>query len=340
MRINLEPFPAYDGKSLEWMDEIHKGAWRLPDLEMPPPLAQPFNPDVSAVIPLFRDDYKRVQNIEAWARHAIYSRWTCLKYTDAVEQRVNIKFLVEECISDRVIPVFEDNFVDIDRDVLFFTAEPLEHSKDGSWGHLGKQMIPYWDKRFANYEWIFVWDADILFMPECTTKEQTSDCLLPNTMFSKINKLSKNPGYIYVSYVNGDSLRDTLLRRLAKETEKTGISVEDLLEMSGVSQNLQTIVKPSCCLWAYPAKHFHEHCQDFIEWMKTYGPYWGNDEIIAGYWTNKFGIDLNRLCVELDILVNDITYYFFNRRKVGGNILHGKINLRYEKELHDILGIV
>ena len=316
---------------------MYEGMWRLPDLQTPSAVPSGFNPNILCLIPLFKDDYTRVENLEAFARMAIYSHWTCYQHTNALDEYIRVQFLVEECIADRVIPIFEQNFIDINKDVIFFTADPLEHSTDGSWGHLGKQMVPYWDKRFANYEWLFVWDADILFLPEISSIGIGENESLQNQMFTKIHDLPKRAGYIYVSYIEAEIMNNQLLSRLAKETTKTGISVDKLLEMSEVSKYRRTILKPSCCLWAYPAKHFHENHQDFIEWMQTYAPYWGNDEIIAGYWTNKFLLKVNVLSRELNILVNDNAYFF--GAKPAGNILHGIIRLDSEKELREALYI-
>ena len=56
----------------------------------------------------------------------------------------------------------------------------------------------------------------------------------------------------------------------------------------------------------------------------------------------EFGVEnlleMSTLRREAGILSNDISYYFsFNP---PGNILHGKINMRFEKELRDLLKIV
>ena len=317
---------------------MYRGAWRLPDLQAPIDVPPFVNPDILCLIPLFRDDYTRVANIEAWVRYAIYSRWSCLKYTDAILRAVEIKFFVEDILADRVIPTFEKNFVDIDNDVIWFTSEPLEESKDGSWGFLGRQMIPYWDERFAGYEWLWVWDADILFMPNESTRDLNNpEELLPNKMFTHTPNLPKQAGYLHISITDNKDLEAHLLHKLALDIEKSGISVDALLEMSGVSTQRTTILKPACSLWAYPAKHYHTHHKDFIEWMRTYAPYWGNDEIIAGYWTQKFGLDVTNLYKGVGILTNDLSYYF--RSNPPGNILHGVIKLEFENELRELLEI-
>lgn len=317
---------------------MYKGAWRLPDLQAPPSFPPFSNPNILCLIPLFSDAYTRVENIAAWVRYAIYSRWTCLKYTDAVLRAVEIKFLVEDCIADRVIPTFEKNFIDIDNDVIWFTAEPLEKSENGTWGYLGKQMIPYWDERFAGYEWLWVWDADILFMPNEKTRSMLEpEKNLPNQMFTRTPDLPKQAGYIHISVTDSKDVEAHYLHKLSLDTEKTGIPVDALLKMSGVSTQRQTIIKPACAIWVYPAKHYHEHHKDFIDWMRTYAPYWGNDEILVGYWTQKFRLDITNLHNAIGILSNDLSFYF--RFNPPGNILHGVINMDFERELRELLEI-
>lgn len=64
---------------------------------------------------------------------------------------------------------------------------------------------------------------------------------------------------------------------------------------------------------------------------------WGNDEIIAGYWTQKFKLDITNLYKAAGILTNDLSFYF--RFNPPGNILHGVINMAFEKELRELLAI-
>lgn len=337
MRINETPFPRY-GKSANWADPIHEGAWRLPDLQESPPLPNNFTSDQVCVIPLFSDAYTRIENIEAYTLQAIYSRWSCLKYTNAVERSIAVKFMVEDVILDRIAPIFERNFIDIQRDVLVFNAPPLPKSNNGSWGFLGKQMQPFWDERLARYNWVYIWDADILFMPEDRTLKPLSDETLPNRMFDKIVDLPKEIGYIYVSIQDTKGLDEMLRHRLERETAQSGIGFDDLLKMSGVEKQRVTVLKPACCFGVYPAKHFHENRKDWIDWMRTYAPYWGNDEILCGYWARKFDFPVTTLANELDVLVNDIFYYF--QSSPPGNILHGRINMQHEKELRELMNIV
>ena len=101
------------------------------------------------------------------ALSAIWARYSWLRYSDALEYNVEIKFYVEERVKDQAIPVLDRNFVD-PSDVIFFNANKLEGvlpHVDGGWITGGmKKAASYNDYRFKNYEWVFDVDSDIFVL--------------------------------------------------------------------------------------------------------------------------------------------------------------------------------
>ena len=328
MRTNPRPFPSPETHSGNYIDPLFAGYWRLPDLLEPSPAPRTPNPRCIAINQLFIDVNHRHQNLDAFIRAMIHSRDTALKHTDAVSQGVEIKLYIEDVLRERFEKTFHENHIDPDKDVLWFNAPPLEHTNNGVWAGFGKKLIPYWDERFADYDWVIIWDADIFFQP------------LPNTMFEKLLNLEfRNIGYIYSKVILRSKYGIIFDSVLNRALEKTGITRQALYEMMDINDDRFTMVKPSGCLWAYPAQHFHNQHQDFIKWMRQYGPYFGDDELIADHWSAKFRLNIESLHKHLGIAVNSILYYIIANGRPIGNILHGRIDLREEEQLHNLLKI-
>jgi len=332
MRKNSQPFPDGRVSSKSLIDPIYKVFWNLPTLEEPPPTPDNPSSNVIALSILFTDAYKRVANLEAWVRGVIYSRWSALKYTDAVSENVAVKLYIEDILRPSLESTLISNFVDPDKDVLWFSAPPLERSDDGFWGHLGKQMCPYWDTQLADYDRILVWDADTFFLPR------------PHTMFTKLKSLeSAMIGYIFAITMPWKDFYYTFKHKLRKDTRKSGIEIEELLAMSDIvfDEFPETIQKPFGSMWSYPPKHYHTHHQDFVQWMQTYAPYYGNDELAAVCWSHKFGINIKSLDILLDLRMYDTPSFLTSPdTHTQKNVLHGLPSVSREEVFRETLKIM
>ena len=119
------------------------------------------------LLPMFEGQRDKAYIAEHVALSAIWARRSWLRYSDALDYNVEIKFYVEERVKDQAIPVFDRNFVD-SSDVIFFNADKLE----GVWPHVDggfitggmKKAASYNDYRFKNYEWVFDVDSDIFVL--------------------------------------------------------------------------------------------------------------------------------------------------------------------------------
>ena len=121
------------------------------------------------LLPMFEGQRDKAYIADHVALSAIWARYSWLRYSDALEYNVEIKFYVEERVKDQAIPVLDRNFVD-PSDVIFFNADKLE----GVWPHVGggwitggmKKAASYNDYRFKNYEWVFDMDSDIFVLSQ------------------------------------------------------------------------------------------------------------------------------------------------------------------------------
>ena len=303
MRRNEKPLPPYIGP-------FWQPVWDLPNLSAPSPKPDhPTNAVVGLVI-LFTDAYRKNTNLLAWVRAAIYSRDSTLKATDAVKRGVAIKLYIEDVLRPLLTPTLEENFIDTNEDVIWFTPPTLE----GVWGYLGKQMCPYWDEQLLIYDRIIVWDADTFFLPENKVSMFAHSAFLPAE---------------YIYYINLASLRfsaykDAFLFKFNQITERGDIPVDALLKNAGVDLNTfpDTIIKPSGHLWSYAPAHFHKHHSDFVDWMRNHAPYLGSDELTTVCWQQLFDIPLGELHFLLRLRTHH-TPSFLLEPNTHANLLHG-----------------
>lgn len=309
MRKNPKPFPSETLDPNNFIDDYLEPIWHLPNLRTPPPQSEEPDPKTVALVILFTDAYRRAENLRAWVRAAIYSRSSALKHTDAVSEGIAVKLYIEDILRPELAPILEENFVDVDNDVIWFTPPAI----DGVWGYLGKQMCPYWDPQLLTYDRIFVWDADTFFLPR------------PNPMFERSKALSLTDiYYIHAPRHYWHTSQHTFVSKLAKDTKKGGIPVETLLENAGVHLNTfpDLVVKPFGSMWAYSPSHFHAYHLSFLDWMRAYAPYFGNDELTAICYQQLFGIQILSLSKTLQLTMNH-TPRFLSNPDTETQILHG-----------------
>ena len=280
-----------------------------------PDIKQDFNytnrKNCIGLIPVFFDAYTRPINVHAFIKAAIHSRRTCLIKSDAIKEEVAIKLYMEDGLQGIAQNALESNGIDVDKDIIWFKAAPLPDTEKGRWGHLGKQMIPYWDDRFAEYDWIAVWDADVFWFRK-------------NEFFKKLKEHKKQIGYI------GKQTHFQIEKTLEQDTELGGIPVNDLMIKAGVNVGhvlkAHDMKKARGHLWVYPAKYFHKNCKDFVYWMWDYAPYFGNDEILSLFWTQLFDLDFFSIAEDFGMNTNKITDLKRGREAVDSFVFHGKAN--------------
>ena len=297
--------------------------FELPDLAEAPSTTD--GGECLVLIPVFFDAYTRDVNVYAYIRSAIYSRMTCLTRTDAVAENVSVKLYVENDLEKLIEPILKSNGIDMDKDVVWFAAPPLEKSQGGVWGRLGKKMVSYWDDRFKAYDWVVSWDADVFWRKE-------------PKFFEKLRGMPKRIGYIRENISHDWKLRMT------RNIEKSRIPTDTLLDMAGVPKDIQdTEMLKSVVgyLWCYPAKHFHEHHADFIEWLWDFAPYIGDDEICNALTQKMFGLDIFDIEHVFDMVVQS-TKDFIKRPKADCSLIHGRPMATPESidAFRQVLGVV
>lgn len=305
------------------LSPIHQPLYNLPDLIQPVPTGDESVSNCIGLIPIFLDTYYENVSIYAYTKAAIYSRWTCLINSDAVKQNITVKLYIEDRLRKSLSNMLEANFIDIEKDIIWFVAPPREMTIEGVWGKLGKQMSPYWDDRLKKYDWVVVWDSDTFWLPN-------------NNFFERLLAYP-NQQIGYIRKENLNFWRD----KLAKCIRQGGISVDELLDYTNIPKEFQVyeeIEKAVGHLWVYPAKHFHENHPDFVKWMWDYAGYYGNDEISSFFWSRLFSLDIFSITDEFGIQSQKYREYILSP-KDNCFIMHGRPQQKNIQDFKNIFGI-
>ena len=299
--------------------------WELPDL----PTVQSYSviPGKRLLIPVFTCVYYGThvnleaplgQNrIDAFAKSALWSWYSWREYTDAKRLGVQVSIYLEDCLKNRLLPLFERNGLRFGSDVIVFSAEGEPHD----WARLGKQMHPYWDERFACDDYLIVSDSD--FYVARSGFQLFSFFQGKSDVDSKIGFCRLRRGTQAVCFPNNRILLGCLANEIF-------ISKEDPLEVVNsvagcdiyskilVSDNL---IHPLCCLWSYPAQYMHKNEPDFIAFMKRAARLIGSDQLSAVIWHELFNYSVFSLEELFGVNVRGI----YNLRRTNKcQLLHGR----------------
>lgn len=277
-------------QQLNPVDPRYHSFLSLPNLTTPPPAVAGGETACIGLIPLFYEPYRNPANLVAFVRSAIYSRYSCLRFTDAVAENVEIKLLIEWSARDELSSLLQENFIDIDKDVVWFSALPLPDTMHGLWAYLTKKMVPYWFPTLTRYNFVVVWDADLVFMPAST----------PVPFFRKIKKTLPQTEIGYLRKYESPTWN--WKQDLQDATQLGGIPIKTLIKSVGAEDfDPDPVIQYMGGISIYPAKHFHETRPDFVEWMRRRSPYIGHDEVCALFWSNLFDIPTYDVCERLGI---------------------------------------
>ena len=148
-----------------------------------------------------------------------------------------------------------------------------------------------------------------------------------HNLFERFTELPTDEiGYLFAHPVAWRELKMHWFLQLGADTKEGGIPLRDLLKMAGVPKFEGDVYFPLGCFWSYPARYFHKHHPDFVNWMRTYAPYFGNDQGVATIWNKKFGIPLFPLDKHLELRA---TSFFPLSEKI--HLFHGCADAKNEE---------
>lgn len=241
---------------------------------------------------------------------AIWARHTWLTSTDAIDYGIEIKFYIEDVLESAVLPILKENRIDM-KDVIFFDGSELEN--DEVIRLVGKKMIPFWDVRFKDYDWIFTMDCDIFAMAPAGKKLPFFEEFFKSCIEGEIgNCYAMNHGYgampnWVARYSNLDTVEYNKAERLWKQKAAQVVSRE--MVDSLWAPEVESIIAGGE-MHAYPAKCMMED-YEMIEWFRKAASILQDDEVVMTFyhllgnpvWNIREAIDFNRVFIgpEMDL---------------------------------------
>lgn len=329
---------------------------------IPISITYPIHDKILCLIPIFTCNfYKTHKNldvplgenrIDAFAKCAVHSWYTWREHSDAKHHGIAVKIYLEDVLCDRLLPFFHSQGIS-ENEIITFSAwgDPMD------WGRLGKQMFPYWDERFSDYDWLVVFDCDF-FVPA-----------IGNNFFARLDDLSSelqtDIGFCNIRQKTEADLfkahrkryLDAIGGRIAKnmtidEALSLGFILDCMAEtrstyeeickrfsefgLEGIIDLGTVLTMPFACIWVYPAKYTHRERKDFVNWMRKVGPVIGSDQLTAVLWNRVFGYQPWSIERDLGIGTHKMSHLVRGGKINEGNFFHGRP--RDQESLDTFLG--
>ena len=270
--------------------------YQLPDVEQPQPVYDATNPNVIVLWPLFHIDRHDGADIADGTlghhamRGAIWSRHSFLRYSDAIQEGVALKFYIEERCLDAVAPILEANHFDVASDVILFDGTRLEGEPAT---HFGKKLAVFSDESFRDFDWVCLVDMDLFLS---SVHGQSVTCSLFNYLQKRKPCLGAVAGWNLHEYDMYARTQPTIadMHWHYYLLDKQKATREDMV--AAWLERAKTLVSPDILnryvsttlsfpdvhgsIYFYPAKHMHEMYPERCEWIERAGQLLQDDEAV------------------------------------------------------------
>ena len=109
---------------------------------------------------IFQPQPSYVNNSEYFVKSACHARRSWIMNSDVEDFGVPCRFYVEASEKDVLLPIFEQNQINTDRDIIYFSCPDSSPDANMRDAHR-KKMSFITDPRFEDYKWTLVCDADL-----------------------------------------------------------------------------------------------------------------------------------------------------------------------------------
>ena len=218
-------------------------------------------------------------NSEYIVKSACHARRTWIMNTDAVDFGVPCRFYVEESEKDVLLPIFEQNHINTDRDIIYFNcpddAAPSCNKRD----HHRKKMSFIKDSRFEDYQWTLVSDSDLFVARGANWDGQK----LP--IFEKLTIHKPNYGILRYGPGSQDSAEKWMNRVNVGSFEQNRDAWFDIIEslvapdhFKKIKDNPVDLIGSACSLHVFPSEHFMKEKTADCEWLYNAVQHLDSDE--------------------------------------------------------------
>ena len=277
--------------------------YRLPDQIAPIPSYETREDGMIVIFLIFQPRPGLPFNNEYIVKSACHARRTWIINSDAVDFGVPCKFYVEESEKDALLPIFEQNSIDTDRDVIYFRCPDDSAPPCNKRDHHRKKMSFIKDSRFEDYKWMLISDSDLFISRGSDWNGQK----LP--IFEKLTDHKPNYGILRIAPGSQDSVEKWMNRVDVGDFEINreawfGI-IESLVtpeHLKKIKDNPVDLISSAASLHAFPSRHFMKEKKADCEWLYNAAQQLDSDETVMAIY-EKGGADLWDFHRELEIPV-------------------------------------
>ena len=279
----MNDFGSNPGKS--WL-------YRLPDLATPTPDYETREAGMIVIFLIFQPRSYWSSNAEYIVKSACHARRTWIMNSDAADFGVPCRFYVEESEKDVLLPIFEQNNINIDRDIIYFNCPDDSAPPCNKRDLHRKKMSFIKDPRFEDYKWTLISDSDLFISRGANWNGEK----LP--IFEKLMSHKLNYGILRYGPGSQDSVEKWMNRVDVGSLEQNREAWLDIIEslvppehFKKIKENPINLIGPACSLHVFPSQHFMKEKKADCEWLYNAALHLDSDETVLAIY-EKGGADL------------------------------------------------
>lgn len=255
--------------------------YRLPNLPEPLQVVQEPSKRILFLVPIYgltTKRHKRVGVPENYLMAALWNKRSWQLHSDLLAYHVDFKFYMEARLIEELGEVLEQNFVDVERDVISF-ENPLGLEEE-AYGLFVKKLGFMYDDRFRRYTHIIELDADTMIygppgappLPFLEHFYQISSAVRDRRI--GLYRFHEREFEGHRRMLSNQMLALPEEARMARIHEKCR-------ELFGVEPPVRYFAMPG---WfqIYPARYFHKHRQGVLTSIRELSPVMGSSEQLLG----------------------------------------------------------
>ena len=292
--------------------------YRLPDLTTPTPDYETWEDGMIVVFLIFQPRPGLPFNSEYIVKSACHARRSWIMNSDAVDFGVPCRFYVEESEKDVLLPIFERNHINTDRDIIYFKCPDDSAPDCNARDKHRKKMSFIKDSRFEDYKWTLVSDSDLFISRGANWNGEK----LP--IFERL--MSHKPNYGILRYGPGsqDSVDKWINRMDVGDFETNKEAWFNVIErlvfpehFKKIKDNPIGLIGSACSLHACPTQHFMTEKKADCEWLYNAAQHLDSDETTMAIY-EKSGGDIWDFHREFEIPV----VYVNQQAAIGQHLLY------------------
>ena len=265
--------------------------WRLPNLDEPTPDYLGASKEALMIFPIMEGGDNRLIE-DHIVRSACWARRSWLQFSDAMDLDIAIKFYIDETPGlnynrGSIIRILQENYVDIDVDVLWCDMSRFPSDKIFS-----KKHAFYVDRQLSEYKWVYAMDSDMFLASRDREKFNFFERLISHEETMGVTEIHRDTDYCMMAsrfFTQSPSeIIENNIEGKSEQMKKWSRSVysmagKDVLAM--YERDRKSIIVTKMPIIAYPARKFWDVNEvDYREWWAIMGELLGHDEETASIW--------------------------------------------------------